>query len=78
MHEHGSHHHGDVAELPRETEGLPDARKIELVELGDGDEFKLEIVPVKKQIGDATVQLGVADLYEGLFEPFARFHRGPA
>jgi FtsP/CotA-like multicopper oxidase with cupredoxin domain len=51
------HHHGHVAELPRETEGLPEARKTELVELTDGDEFELEIVPVKKRIGDATVRM---------------------
>jgi FtsP/CotA-like multicopper oxidase with cupredoxin domain len=44
-------------ELPRETEGLPDAREPELVELTDGDEFELEIVPVKKQIGDVTVRM---------------------
>ena len=29
----------------------------ELVELADGDEFELEIAPVKKQIGDATVRM---------------------
>jgi FtsP/CotA-like multicopper oxidase with cupredoxin domain len=29
----------------------------ELVELADGDEFELEIVPVKKRIGDATVRM---------------------
>src|ERR671933_1713874 len=57
MHDHSSHHHGEVAELPRETEGLPEARKSELVELRDGDEFELEIVPVKKRIGDATVRM---------------------
>jgi FtsP/CotA-like multicopper oxidase with cupredoxin domain len=57
MHDHGSHHHGHVAELPRETEGLPEARKTELVELSDGDEFALEIVPVRKRIGDATVRM---------------------
>jgi FtsP/CotA-like multicopper oxidase with cupredoxin domain len=57
MHEPGSHQHEHVAALPRETEGLPDARRTELVELGDGDEFELEIVPVKKQIGDATVRM---------------------
>jgi FtsP/CotA-like multicopper oxidase with cupredoxin domain len=56
-HDHGSHHQGHVAELPRETEGLPEAGKTELVELADGDEFELEIVPVKKQIGDATVRM---------------------
>ena len=57
MDDHGSHHHGHVAELPRDTEGLPEARKTELVELEDGEEFDLEIVPVKKQIGDATVRM---------------------
>jgi FtsP/CotA-like multicopper oxidase with cupredoxin domain len=57
MHDHGSHHHGEVVELPRETEGLPEARKTELIELGDGDEFELEIAPVKKQIGEDTVRM---------------------
>src|SRR4029453_6770846 len=57
MHEPGSHHHEHVAALPRETEGLPEARRTELVEPGDGDEFELKIVPVKKQIGDATVRM---------------------
>ena len=56
-HHHGSHRESHVAELPRDTEGLPDARKTELVELADGDEFDLEIIPVKKQIGDATVRM---------------------
>ena len=57
MHDPSAHRHGHVAELPRETEGLPDARKTELVELADGDEFELEIMPVKKRIGDATVRM---------------------
>jgi FtsP/CotA-like multicopper oxidase with cupredoxin domain len=57
MHEHGSHQRGHAVELPRETEGLPEARTTELVGLQDGDEFELEIVPVKKQIGDATVRM---------------------
>src|SRR3954465_10175358 len=54
MHEPGSHSHGRVAGLPRETEGLPQARQTELVELADGDEFELEIIPVKTPVGDAT------------------------
>jgi FtsP/CotA-like multicopper oxidase with cupredoxin domain len=57
MPEHSSHHHGQVVELPRETEGLPEARETELVELRDGDEYALEIAPVKKRIGDATVRM---------------------
>ena len=49
--------HSPTIEFPRETEGLPEARKTELVELADGDEFELEIIPVKKRIGDATVRM---------------------
>jgi FtsP/CotA-like multicopper oxidase with cupredoxin domain len=37
--------------------GLPEARKTELVELADRDEFELEIIPVKKRIGDVTVRM---------------------
>ena len=54
MHEDHSH---PIGGLPTATEGLPDARETELVELVDGDEFELEIVPVKKRIGDATVRM---------------------
>jgi len=57
MHEHGSHQHEHVAEFPRGTEGLPEARPAEVVELRDGGEFELEIVPVKKRIGEATVRM---------------------
>jgi FtsP/CotA-like multicopper oxidase with cupredoxin domain len=57
MHEPSSEHHSPTVEFPRETEGLPEARKTELVELADGDEFELEIIPVKKRIGDATVRM---------------------
>ena len=57
MHDHGPHHHGEVVELPRETEGLPEARASELIELQDGDEFELEIAPVQKRIGDAVVRM---------------------
>ena len=57
MHHPGSDNHAQTMELPRETEGLPEARKTELVELADGDEFELEIIPVKKRIGDATVRM---------------------
>src|ERR671930_1110018 len=46
-----------IVEFPRETEGLPEARTTELIELTDGDEFDLEIRPVKKRIGDATVRM---------------------
>jgi FtsP/CotA-like multicopper oxidase with cupredoxin domain len=57
MQHSGSGHHAHTIELPRETEGLPDARKTELVELSDGDELELEIAPVQKRIGDATVRM---------------------
>jgi FtsP/CotA-like multicopper oxidase with cupredoxin domain len=57
MHDPGSESQAQMLELPRETEGLPEARKTELVELTDGDEFELEIAPVKKRIGDATVRM---------------------
>src|SRR3954471_22019925 len=57
MHEHGRHHHEHVAEFPRGTEGLPAARTTEVIELSDGEEFELEILPVKKRIGDATVRM---------------------
>jgi FtsP/CotA-like multicopper oxidase with cupredoxin domain len=56
-HDHGSHHESHVSELPRDTADLRDARKTEFVELADGDEFELEISPVKKRIGDATVRM---------------------
>src|ERR671924_877710 len=46
-----------IVEFPRDTEGLPEARAAELIELTDGDEFDLEIRPVKKRIGDATVRM---------------------
>jgi FtsP/CotA-like multicopper oxidase with cupredoxin domain len=54
MHEGHTH---TIDELPTETEGLPEARESELVELSDGDEFNLEIAPVRKRIGDATVRM---------------------
>jgi FtsP/CotA-like multicopper oxidase with cupredoxin domain len=40
-----------------ETETLPEERATETVELADGEEFDLEIAPVKKQIGEATVRM---------------------
>src|ERR671923_519747 len=46
-----------IVEFPRETEGLPEARTTEVIELTEGDEFDLEIRPVKKRIGDATVRM---------------------
>jgi FtsP/CotA-like multicopper oxidase with cupredoxin domain len=57
MHDHHSHGHTHTIDLPTSIEGLPEARRPEVVELSDGDEFELEIVPIKKQIGNATVRM---------------------
>ena len=58
MHDHHhSHAHAHTIDFPTSIEGLPEARRPEVVELSDGDEFELEIAPVKKQIGDATVRM---------------------
>jgi FtsP/CotA-like multicopper oxidase with cupredoxin domain len=43
--------------FPTETKGLPEAGRPEVVELSDGDAFELEIVPVAKQVGEATVRM---------------------
>src|SRR5215210_1816829 len=43
--------------FPTEVEGLPEARSPEAVELADGDEFKLQIAPVAKKLGDGTVRM---------------------
>jgi len=40
-----------------DIERLPEARGPELVELADGGELALEIAPVRKRIGDSTVQM---------------------
>jgi FtsP/CotA-like multicopper oxidase with cupredoxin domain len=47
----------DDSQVPRDTEGLPEVGTTELVDLGDGDEFELDIRPVQKRIGDATVRM---------------------
>src|SRR5215218_7388341 len=57
MHDHHAHGDTDTIYLPTSIEGLQEARLPEVVELSDGDEFELEIEPVKKQIGDATVRM---------------------
>jgi FtsP/CotA-like multicopper oxidase with cupredoxin domain/cation diffusion facilitator CzcD-associated flavoprotein CzcO len=46
-----------IDRLPTDAKGLPDAARPELVELSDGDSFDLEIAPVAKRIGDATVRM---------------------
>jgi FtsP/CotA-like multicopper oxidase with cupredoxin domain len=46
-----------VRQFPTETEGLPEATRPEVVELSEGDEFSLEIIPVAKRLGDTTVRM---------------------
>jgi FtsP/CotA-like multicopper oxidase with cupredoxin domain len=46
-----------VEHFPTETKGLQEAGRPQVVELSDGDSFDLEIVPVAKQVGDATVRM---------------------
>jgi FtsP/CotA-like multicopper oxidase with cupredoxin domain len=58
----GHHHHHEtgntvIDSLPTDIEGLPDATRPELVELAHGDSFDLEIAPVAKRLGDATVRM---------------------
>jgi FtsP/CotA-like multicopper oxidase with cupredoxin domain len=43
--------------FPTDVEGLPEAHAPERVQLSDGDEFNLRIVPVAKRIGDDTVRM---------------------
>lgn len=46
-----------IGPFPTETEGLPEAARPEVVELSDGDEFALEIIPVAKRLGETTVRM---------------------
>src|SRR5215211_1100832 len=57
MHGHHGHSHTHTIELPISIEGLPEARRPEVVELADGDEYELEIAPVRKQIGATAVRM---------------------
>jgi FtsP/CotA-like multicopper oxidase with cupredoxin domain len=43
--------------FPTDTTGLATCRRSEVIELDDGATFELEIAPVSKQIGDATVRM---------------------
>src|ERR687894_2545418 len=43
--------------FPTDIEGLPEARRPELVELSDGDRFELRIAPVAKRLGETTVRM---------------------
>jgi FtsP/CotA-like multicopper oxidase with cupredoxin domain len=53
-------HHTETAppdHFPTDTTGLPACRRPEIVELADGAALALEIAPVAKQLGDATVRM---------------------
>jgi FtsP/CotA-like multicopper oxidase with cupredoxin domain len=53
-------HHTETAppdHFPTDTTGLPACRRPEIVELADGAALDLEIAPVAKQLGDATVRM---------------------
>ena len=43
--------------FPTDAAGLPEAHEPELVELSDGDRFKLRIAPVAKRVGDSLVRM---------------------
>jgi FtsP/CotA-like multicopper oxidase with cupredoxin domain len=47
----------ELARFPVETKGLPEASAPERVTLADGDDFDLEIAPVRKTIGDQSVRM---------------------
>ena len=54
------HSHGvtpETGSFPTDSAGLSEAVASEVVELGDGETFDLQIAPVAKQIGDATVRM---------------------
>ena len=53
-------HHTETAppdHFPTDTTGLPACRRPEILELADGAALDLEIAPVAKQLGDATVRM---------------------
>ena len=43
--------------FPTDTTGLSEAQAPQIVELSDGDELELQVAPVTKQLGDATVRM---------------------
>ena len=57
MHDHHGHTATVAEQLRTDPTGLPEATRPELVELDDGGEYDLEIVPVAKGIGDAKVRM---------------------
>src|SRR5215210_5351997 len=57
MHDHDSHGQTRTVEFPTSTEGLEEARRPDVVELSDGNEFELRIAPVTKEIGGNKVRM---------------------
>src|SRR3954468_12069721 len=59
MHDHHSHGHGSTRTdpFPTSIEGLEGARRPEVVELSDGDDFELRIAPVTKELGGNSVRM---------------------
>ena len=47
----------ETDQFSREITGLPEAQPPETVELGDGEQFDIEIAPVAKRLGDVTVRM---------------------
>jgi FtsP/CotA-like multicopper oxidase with cupredoxin domain len=47
----------DQQQFPTDVTGLPSADPTEVVELADGDRYRLRIAPVAKRVGDATVRM---------------------
>jgi FtsP/CotA-like multicopper oxidase with cupredoxin domain len=43
--------------FPTDPAGLPEAARPKIVHLADGDEYDLDIAPVAKRLGDATVRM---------------------
>src|SRR3954454_7398465 len=57
MHDHHSHGHTHTDPFPTSIEGLEGARRPEVVELSDGDDFELRIAPVTKELGGNSVRM---------------------
>ncbi|MBO0787514.1 MAG: multicopper oxidase domain-containing protein, partial [Actinobacteria bacterium] len=58
MHQHAHPGQPALAEsFPTDPSGLPEATRPELLELADGDEFRLRIGPVAKRLDGTTVRM---------------------
>ena len=57
MHDHHGHRTTAVEQLPTDTAGLSQASPPKVLELADGSEVDLEIIPVAKPIGNAIVRM---------------------